>query len=175
MFKILFSIIFSLCIFSLTEREILCMPGAEEEAVEAAPSDDAVPVAPEPTAAPAQATPASPQPATPPSSEPQPAAGTPEQAQPATPAEEVKPEKLGEFEIQEDLPSTIKNIDPKVIELIRKSNDISKQINEIITDIQNMQNNMFDKFSEANNSLDTFYQKIGFEWGKMKESLKEDK
>ncbi len=168
MFKFLLSIILPLCLlFSTTTGLYGMTEGAvqsEEEVVpdaeqETSPSPTAtMPEAPSP--APGMPTPPAPGMPTPP-----PAEATPSPAM-AT-AEEVKSEKLGEFEIKEDLPDITKNVDPKIITLIQKANELSKQVNEIIF-------SLFVKEipKDINNMLDTFYQKASFDWGKSKESLK---
>lgn len=163
MFKILFSILFLLHI-SLSTGIMYSMP------VDVTPDQPAMPDTAAP-AMPSTAAPAMPDTA----ASPAPSTEMPAQAQPAAPYEEVKSEQLGEFEVKEDLSEIIKNVDPKIIILIRKSNEINKQINEITTDIQNMRDNLFNKFTDTNSMLEAFYQKIGFECGKIKESFKEDK
>jgi hypothetical protein len=141
------------------------MPSEEVEAPEA-----------EPTPTPAPGMPTTPTPAPGMPTTPTPAPGMPATPpQPTGPSEEVAPEQLGEFEVKEDLPDITKNVDPKVITLIQKANELSKQINEIATDMQNMRDDLFNKFTDINNTLDTFYQKTSSDWGKARESLKEIK
>ncbi|KKQ11710.1 MAG: hypothetical protein WCS92_04740 [Candidatus Babeliales bacterium] len=98
-------------------------------------------------------------------------------AQPATAAttEEVKSEQLGEFQIDENQPEVMKGKDSNIRNLINKSNELSKKINDVAKQINEIRDKAFNKFSDINNSLDAFYQKVGFESGRAKELLKEQK
>lgn len=102
-----------------------------------------------------------------PSTQPTPAA--------VTTAEEIKPEQLGEFQLDENQSEIVKDKDPIIRKLVNKSNELSKQINDIAKQINETHDKAFNKFSEINNLLDAFYQKIGFESGRAKELLKEQK
>ena len=179
MSKFLFSTYFHLFIFISTLNILYSMPGTEQ--ADQMPSDEIpseeISIAPMSEESPTPTIPGS-IPTIPGSMPtiPVPSADTqPSQTQPSIPSEEVKTEQLGDFEIKEDLSSIIKNTNPDIVNLIRKANDLSKQINEVTTDIQKIKDALFNKFTETNNMLDNFYQKIGFECGKMKESLKEEK
>ena len=97
------------------------------------------------------------------------------QPQAAPPAEEVKPEQLGEFQLSEDQPEIMKDDDPNFRNLVKKSNELNKQIGAVVGKIKEIHDNVFNKFSAINNSLDEFYQKIGFESGRVHELLKEEK
>lgn len=107
---------------------------------------------------------------------PQPGYNTPA-AQPvaAETTEEVKAEQLGEFKIDDSQLEVMKGTDSNIRILINKSNELSKKINDIAKQINDIRDKAFNKFSEINNSLDAFYQKIGFESGRAKELLKEQK
>lgn len=92
-----------------------------------------------------------------------------------TTAEEIKPEQLGEFQLDENQPEIVKDKDPNIRKLVNKSNELSKQINDIAKQINETHDKAFNRFSEINNLLDAFYQKIGFESGRAQELLKEQK
>jgi hypothetical protein len=100
----------------------------------------------------------------------------PGDAAPASqPAEEVKPEQLGEFKIDENQPEIMQDKDLNIRNLVNKSNELSKNINDTAKQISEIRDKAFNKFSEINNALDTFFQKVGFESGRVKELLKEQK
>ena len=93
----------------------------------------------------------------------------------AATTEEVKSEQLGEFQIDENQPEVMKGKDSNIRNLINKSNELSKKINDVAKQINEIRDKAFNKFSDINNSLDAFYQKVGFESGRAKELLKEQK
>jgi uncharacterized protein YdcH (DUF465 family) len=103
----------------------------------------------------------------------QPPAGP--QPQAAPPAEEVKPEQLGEFQLSENQPEIMQDKDPNFRNLVKKSNELNKQIGAVVGKIKEIRDNVFNKFSAITSSLDEFYQKIGFESGRVHELLKEEK
>jgi hypothetical protein len=96
-------------------------------------------------------------------------------AQPTAPADNIKPEQLGEFEVKEDQPPLTQNQDAEIRKLINKSNELSKQINDIVNKINEIRDKAFNTFSTLNDSVDAFYQKMGSEFGKTKELLTEQK
>jgi peptidoglycan hydrolase CwlO-like protein len=96
-------------------------------------------------------------------------------AQPTTPTDNIKPEQLGEFEVKEDQPPLAQNQDAEIRKLVNKSNELSKQINDIATKINEIRDKAFNTFSTLNDSIDAFYQKMGSEFGKTKELLTEQK
>lgn len=97
------------------------------------------------------------------------------QVAPTATTEEVKTEQLGEFQIDEHQSEVMKGKDSNIRNLINKSNELSKKINDVAKQINEIRDKAFNKFSDINNSLDAFYQKVGFESGRAKELLKEQK
>jgi peptidoglycan hydrolase CwlO-like protein len=96
-------------------------------------------------------------------------------AQPTAATDNIKPEQLGEFEVKEDQPPLAQNQDAAIRKLVNKSNELSKQINDIVNKINEFRDKAFNTFSTLNDSVDAFYQKMGSELGKTKELLTEQK
>ena len=121
---------------------------------------------------------AAPMPAETPATPPPPASSTQDaqyQTTSTAPTEEVKPERLGEFEINETQADIVKTKDTKITELYKKSSGLSNQINDAMNEIQKIRDDFFNKFSGINEKLDEFYQRIGIESGKAQEFLKDQK
>ncbi len=168
-----------ICLFFLVTARLFSMPGTDTVPVQpdtsAQPDASAQPTgmptqpdaSAQPTGMPGPSADASAQMPAQPPAVPQP------QAAPA--ADEVKPEQLGEFQLDENQPDIMKDKDKNIRNLVKKSNELSKQIAAIADKIKEMRDNVFDKFSGINSSLDDFYQKIGFESGRVRELLKEEK
>lgn len=157
----------SQCLFSMSAPDMMPPPpDASAMGDTAAP-----PVMPPPPDASAMGTTAAP-PVIPP---PPDASAMGSMAAPTAPDVPVVPEQLGEFEVKEDQAGLVQKPDVAIINQVKKSNEISKQMKDVADDIAKIRDDVLAKSALINNKLDDLYQKVGLESGKIKELLTEEK
>lgn len=100
---------------------------------------------------------------------PQPATPSPDSSQPATYDQLKWPDSI---ELTEGQGDVVKSDDPKIVALSKKASQLADQLKDLANKIKETADKVNQEFTRVNGVLDDFYQRIGFDEGKVKAMLK---